>query len=141
VITAHAESLLQEATLAAVRADAGQVELRVVQGVPGRSLVEAARTVGADLLVLATRADGDMLCNAPCPVLLEPEHINRAVSGAVSGAAELCLGDGREIGAGPGRGPKDVRGCPVQPPLNVRPGCQRLSAWAGPWRAREDDHC
>jgi nucleotide-binding universal stress UspA family protein len=101
VITAHAESLLQEATLAAVRADAGQVELRVVQGVPGRSLVEAARTVGADLLVLATRADGvmswllgsqDMLCNAPCPVLLEPEHINRAVSGAVSGAAELCLG-------------------------------------------------
>ena len=25
-----------------------------------------------------------------------------------------------------------------QPPLNVRPGCQRLSAWAGPWRAREE---
>jgi len=80
---AQAESLLQEATLEALGADAGQVELRVVQGVPGRSLVEAARTVGAELLVLATRADGVLswllgsqyvLRNAPCPVLLVPEH-------------------------------------------------------------------
>jgi nucleotide-binding universal stress UspA family protein len=79
----HAESMLQEATLEALGADAGQVELRVVQGVPGRSLVEAARTVGAELLVLATRADGVLswllgsqyvLRNAPCPVLLVPEH-------------------------------------------------------------------
>jgi hypothetical protein len=42
VILAHAESLLQEATLVALRADAGQVALRMVPGVPGRSLVEAA---------------------------------------------------------------------------------------------------
>jgi nucleotide-binding universal stress UspA family protein len=80
---ADAESLLQEATLEGLGADAGQVELRVVQGVPGRSLVEAARTIGAELLVLATRADGVLswllgsqyvLRNAPCPVLLVPEH-------------------------------------------------------------------
>jgi nucleotide-binding universal stress UspA family protein len=80
---AQAESLLQEATLEALGADAGQVELRVMQGVPGRSLVEAARLVGAELLVLATRADGVLswllgsqyvLRNAPCPVLLVPEH-------------------------------------------------------------------
>lgn len=54
-----------------------------MQGVPGRSLVEAARTLGAELLVLASHADGvlswlpgsqDMLRNAPCPVLLVPEH-------------------------------------------------------------------
>lgn len=80
---AQAESVLQEATLEALGVDAGQVELRVVQGVPGRSLVEAARTVGAELLVLATRVDGVLswllgsqyvLRNAPCPVLLVPEH-------------------------------------------------------------------
>jgi nucleotide-binding universal stress UspA family protein len=80
---AHAESVLQDATLEALGVDAGQVELRVVQGVPGRSLVEAARTVGAELLVLATRVDGVLswllgsqyvLRNAPCPVLLVPEH-------------------------------------------------------------------
>jgi len=80
---AQAESLLQEATLEALGPDAGQVELRVVQGVPGRSLVEAARTIDAELLVIATRVEGVLswllgsqylLRNAPCPVLLVPDH-------------------------------------------------------------------
>jgi nucleotide-binding universal stress UspA family protein len=80
---ARAEAVLQEAALAALGPGAGDVELRVVQGMPGRSLVEAARTIGAELLVLAARADGVLswllgsqyvLRNAPCPVLLVPEH-------------------------------------------------------------------
>jgi nucleotide-binding universal stress UspA family protein len=77
-----AESVLQSAALDALGPDAGQVELRVMQGPPGRSLIEAARALGAELLVIASRGDGAMswllgsqyvLRNAPCPVLMVPD--------------------------------------------------------------------
>ena len=77
-----AEAVLQSAALDALGSDAAQVELRVMEGVPGRSLVEAARLLDAELLVLASRGDGAVswllgsqyvLRNAPCPVLLVPD--------------------------------------------------------------------
>lgn len=80
----EAESVLQAATLDALGADAAQVELRVIQGAPGRTLVEAARLLDADLLVLGSRGNGAMsrlrasqyvLRNAPCPVLVVPNPV------------------------------------------------------------------
>ncbi len=74
--------MLRDATLDALGPGAAQVELRVVQGVPGRSLVDAARTLDAELLVVGSRGENAMswllgsqyvLRNAPCPVLLVPE--------------------------------------------------------------------
>ena len=74
--------MLREATLGALGAAAAQVELRVVQGLPGRSLVNAARTLGAELLVVGSRGEKVMswllgsqyvLRNAPCPVLVVPD--------------------------------------------------------------------
>ena len=65
---------------AALRA-AAQVELRVVQSVPGRSLVDAARMLDAELLLVGSHGEHAMswllgsqyvLRNAPCPVLLVP---------------------------------------------------------------------
>ena len=79
---AHAEDVLRDATLDALGAEAAQVELRVVQGLPARSLVEAARTLGAELLVVGSHGERVMawllgsqyvLRNAPCPVLMVPE--------------------------------------------------------------------
>jgi nucleotide-binding universal stress UspA family protein len=78
---ARAESVLQEAALEALGPDAGQVELRVVPGMPGRTLVDAARTLDAELLVLASREGAlswllgsqYVLRNAPCPILLVPD--------------------------------------------------------------------
>jgi nucleotide-binding universal stress UspA family protein len=79
-----AESVLQSAVLDALGPDAGQVELRVMQGPPGRSLVEAAQLLGAELLVIASRGDGAIswllgsqyvLRNAPCPVLIVPDPV------------------------------------------------------------------
>jgi nucleotide-binding universal stress UspA family protein len=79
---AHAEDVLRDATLDALGAEAAQVELRVVQGLPGRSLVEAARTLGAELVVVGSHGERVMswllgsqyvLRNAPCPVLVVPE--------------------------------------------------------------------
>ena len=79
---AAAEAVLQSAALDALGADAATVELRVMEGMPGRSLVEAARQLGAELLVLASRGDGALswllgsqyvLRNAPCPVLVVPD--------------------------------------------------------------------
>lgn len=63
---------------------AGEVDLRVVAGPPGRVLVDTAGDLDADLIVLATRGDGTVarllgtvnqfvLRNAPCPVLVVPE--------------------------------------------------------------------
>jgi nucleotide-binding universal stress UspA family protein len=78
----HAESVLRDAALDALGPEAAPAELRVVQGVPGRSLVDAARTLGAELLVAGSRGEKAMswllgsqyvLRNAPCPVLLVPE--------------------------------------------------------------------
>ena len=74
--------MLRDALLDVLGAEAAQVELRVVQGLPGRSLVEAARTLGAELLVVGSRSEKAMswllgsqyvLRNAPCPVLVVPD--------------------------------------------------------------------
>ena len=49
---------------------------------PGRTLVDAARTLEAELLVLSSRGDGALswlvgsqyvLRNAPCPILIVPD--------------------------------------------------------------------
>ncbi len=81
---AEAESMLQAAVLDALGAAAAEAELRVMQGPPGRTLVEAARLLGAQLLVLASRGDGALswllggqyvLRNAPCPVLVVPDPV------------------------------------------------------------------
>jgi nucleotide-binding universal stress UspA family protein len=57
------------------------VELLVVAGTAGRQIVEAAREVRAQLIVLATRGSMSMLLGtvsqyvlrkAPCPVLVVP---------------------------------------------------------------------
>ena len=54
---AHAEDVLRDATLDALGSAAAQVELMVMHGLPGRSLVDAARTLGAELLVVGSRSD------------------------------------------------------------------------------------
>jgi nucleotide-binding universal stress UspA family protein len=80
---AAAESVLHQAVLDALGAVDG-VELRVVAGVPGRVLVQTARDLDADLMVLATRKEHapsrllgavsqHVLRNAPCPVLVVPD--------------------------------------------------------------------
>ena len=48
---------LRDATLDALGSAAAQVELMVMHGLPGRSLVDAARTLGAELLVVGSRSD------------------------------------------------------------------------------------
>ena len=79
---ARAEDVLRDATLDALGRAAAQVELRVMHGLPGRSLVDAARTLGAELLVVGSRSERAMtwllgsqyvLRNAPCPVLVVPD--------------------------------------------------------------------
>jgi nucleotide-binding universal stress UspA family protein len=78
-----AESMLRQAVSDALGTDDG-VELRAIAGMPGRALVQAARTLDAQLLVLATRREHTpsrllgpvsqyVLRNAPCPVLVVPE--------------------------------------------------------------------
>jgi nucleotide-binding universal stress UspA family protein len=80
---AAAESLLRQVVIDALGTADG-VELRVVAGIPGRVLVHVARTLDADMLVLATRKEHAparllgavsqyVLRNAPCPVLVVPE--------------------------------------------------------------------
>jgi nucleotide-binding universal stress UspA family protein len=78
---------------------AGEVDLRVVAGPPGRVLVDVASELDADLVVLATRGDGRVarllgtvnqfvLRNAPCPVLVVPEtHSAEARRARTSGVA------------------------------------------------------
>jgi nucleotide-binding universal stress UspA family protein len=60
---------------------ARDVELRAVPGLPGRNLVDEARRVNAQLIVLATRSSAMLpgsvshyvLHKAPCPILVVPE--------------------------------------------------------------------
>jgi len=79
-----AESTLRQAVAEALRGEDGGVELRAEAGSPGHVLVEAARSLQARMLVLATRKEHApsrllgavsqyVLRNAPCPVLVVPE--------------------------------------------------------------------
>ena len=78
-----AESVLREAVLDAL-GEVDGVQLRVEAGVPGRVLVQMARSRNAELVVLATRKEHSpsrllgavsqyVLRNAPCPVLVVPD--------------------------------------------------------------------
>jgi nucleotide-binding universal stress UspA family protein len=89
--TGHDDRLDAAAALAETVADAlgdraGQVEQRVVLGLAGRKLVEAARESRAELIVLATRGSSSLLLgtvsqyvlrHAPCPVLVVPAATQR----------------------------------------------------------------
>ena len=64
------------------RAGGHRVELRTALGLAGRNLVDTARRVNAQLIVLAGRGSTSMLLGtvsqyvlrkAPCPVLVVPE--------------------------------------------------------------------
>lgn len=77
-----AESVLRETVRGALGAQADAVELRTIQGVAGRKLVETATEARAELVVLATRGSVSLLPGsvsqyvlrrAPCPVLVVPE--------------------------------------------------------------------
>ena len=77
-----AESALRDAVVDALGDEAGKVELRIVLGLAGRNLVDTARRVNAQLIVLAGRGSTSMLLGtvsqyvlrkAPCPVLVVPE--------------------------------------------------------------------
>jgi nucleotide-binding universal stress UspA family protein len=78
-----AESQLRDLVTQALgsHADQVQLELRVVAGIAGRQIIEAAREARAQLIVLATRGSMSMLLGtvsqyvlrkAPCPVLIVP---------------------------------------------------------------------
>jgi len=76
-----AEWALRDALADALGEQAGRVEQRVVPGLAGRSLVETALAVGAQLLVLAGGGTVSLLPGtvsqyvlrkAPCPVLIVP---------------------------------------------------------------------
>ena len=76
-----AESSLRDLITEALGNQADHVELLVVAGTAGRQIVEAAREVKAQLIVLATRGSMSMLLGtvsqyvlrqAPCPVLVVP---------------------------------------------------------------------
>jgi nucleotide-binding universal stress UspA family protein len=78
---AAAESSLRDAVMAALGNQVDHVELRVMAGTAGRQLIEAAREIGAQLIVIATRGSISMLLGtvsqyvlrrAPCPVLIVP---------------------------------------------------------------------
>ena len=79
---AVAEGLLREAVSDALGTAPGRVDQRVAADLPGRALVHVARTVNAQLIVLAARrgiarvlgtVSQYVLRNAPCPVLTVPE--------------------------------------------------------------------
>jgi nucleotide-binding universal stress UspA family protein len=76
-----AESSLRNLVIEALGKQADHVELRVVAGIAGRQIVEAAREARAQLIVLATRGSMSQLIGtvsqyvlrkAPCPVLVVP---------------------------------------------------------------------
>jgi nucleotide-binding universal stress UspA family protein len=76
-----AESSLRDAVIDALGHQADRVVLRVVAGTAGRQLVEAAREISAQLIVIATHGSMSMLLGtvsqyvlrkAPCPVLIVP---------------------------------------------------------------------
>ena len=77
-----AETALRDAVADALGDEAGRVELRTALGLAGRNLVDTARRVNAQLIVLAGRGSTSMLLGtvsqyvlrrAPCPVLVVPE--------------------------------------------------------------------
>ena len=77
-----AASALHDAVVDALGDQAGQVELRTVLGQAGRNLVDVARKVNAQLIVLASRGAASTLLGgvsqyvvrrAPCPILVVPE--------------------------------------------------------------------
>jgi nucleotide-binding universal stress UspA family protein len=76
------ESSLREAVEEALGDQARDVDMRVVVGLAGRRLVDAAKETSAALLVLAARGSMSLflgtvsqyvLRNAPCPVLVVPD--------------------------------------------------------------------
>ena len=67
------ESALRDAVVDALGEEADQVELRTALGLAGRNLVDTARRVNAQLIVLAGRSSIDVLRKAPCPVLVVPD--------------------------------------------------------------------
>ena len=76
------ESALRDAVADALGDEADRVELRTALGLAGRNLVDTARKVNAQLIVLAGRGSASMLLGtvsqyvlrrAPCPVLVVPE--------------------------------------------------------------------
>jgi nucleotide-binding universal stress UspA family protein len=78
-----AEAALRDTVVDALGGDqAEKVQLRTVLGLAGRSLIETAVDVNAQLIVLASRGSASMLLGtvsqyvlrrAPCPVLVVPE--------------------------------------------------------------------
>lgn len=81
---AASEAMLDDTIRLVLGAQAGEVRQRVVPGMAGHVLVDAARSEDASLVVLAARADRPMawkigasgryvLRNAPCPVLVVPD--------------------------------------------------------------------
>jgi nucleotide-binding universal stress UspA family protein len=77
-----AETALRDAVAGALGEEAGRVEMRTALGLAGRNLVDTARRVNAQLIVLAGRGSTSMLLGtvsqyvlrrAPCPVLVVPE--------------------------------------------------------------------
>jgi len=77
-----AESALRDAVTDALGDDAGRVELHTALGLAGGNLVDIARKVNAQLIVLAGRGSTSMLLGtvsqyvlrrAHCPVLVVPE--------------------------------------------------------------------
>ena len=76
-----AEASLRDLLTEALGTQADHVELRVVAGIAGRQIVEAAREARAQLIVLATRGSMSLLIGtvsqyvlrkAPCPVMVVP---------------------------------------------------------------------
>ncbi|HET9893880.1 MAG TPA: universal stress protein [Streptosporangiaceae bacterium] len=81
-----AETLLSDEVSAALGDRSPKPELRVVQGLAGRKLVETAHSAGAQLIVLTKRTRTPALLgtvsqyvlrNAPCPVLVVPDTRGR----------------------------------------------------------------
>ena len=82
-----AETALRDTVAAALGDEADRVELRAALGLAGRNLVDTARKVNAQLIVLAGRGSTSMLLGtvsqyvlrrAPCPVLVVPEGLETA---------------------------------------------------------------
>jgi nucleotide-binding universal stress UspA family protein len=99
-----AELVLRAAVVDALGAAAGRVELRTALGLAGRNLVDVARGVNAQLIVLAGRGSTSMLLGtvsqyvlrkAPCPVLVVPEARWLPTAPALAGASpDKCSGKG-----------------------------------------------
>src|SRR5579859_2249911 len=77
-----AEAALRDAVVDALGDEADKVELRAALGLAGRNLIDTARKVNAQLIVLAGRGSTSMLLGtvsqyvlrkAPCPVLVVPD--------------------------------------------------------------------